>query len=161
MKRSYLLVWLSFFIIFGWVNPLAGHAGPRYGLSDGQTLYVPAYSHIYSGARDTPFLLTITLSIRNVDPDHPITIIRADYYETAGKHLRNYVEKPIKLAPYGSTRFVVSESDKSGGSGANFIVQWKADKPVNPPIVESVMISTKAAQGISFTSRGRAIITEK
>ena len=58
-----------------------------------------------------------------------------------------------------SLRYVIPESDKSGGSGANFIVEWKSDKYVNPPIVESVMIGTQTQQGISFTSRGRVIIT--
>lgn len=161
MKKKYRFIYPALLLSICLLIPLPLEAGFGCGLSDGQTLYVPAYSHIYSGTRDAPFLLTITLSIRNVDPDHPITITRADYYGTAGKHLRNYVEKSIKLAPYGSTRIIVSESDRSGGSGASFIVQWKADHPVNPPIVESVMISTKAAQGISFTSRGRVIITEK
>ena len=36
-------------------------------LSKGQTIYVPAYSHIYSGDRERPFLLTVTVSIRNTD----------------------------------------------------------------------------------------------
>jgi len=31
-------------------------------LSQGQTLYVPAYSHIYAGNRDLPLLLTVTLT---------------------------------------------------------------------------------------------------
>jgi len=161
MNKNYRFICWALLFSACLLTPLPLLAEPGTPLSDGQTLYVPAYSHIYSGARDTAFLLTITLSIRNVDPDHPIIITRADYYETAGKHLRNYVEKPIKLAPYGSTRYIVPESDKTGGSGANFIVEWKANHPVNPPIVESVMISTKAAQGISFTSRGRVIITDK
>jgi len=37
-------------------------------------------------------------------------------------------------------------------------VQWDAATPVNPPIVESVMISTASQQGISFTSRAQVII---
>ncbi|MFC1811640.1 DUF3124 domain-containing protein [Thermodesulfobacteriota bacterium] len=40
-------------------------------------------------------------------------------------------------------------------------ITWKSDKFVNPPIVESIMIGTQTQQGISFTSRGRVIITSK
>ena len=54
--------------------------------------------------------------------------------------------------------YIITEKDKTGGSGANFIVVWKSDTYVNPPIVETIMISTKGQQGISFTSRGQVII---
>jgi len=56
-------------------------------------------------------------------------------------------------------RYIIPERDKSGGSGANFIVAWKSKTPVNPPIIESIMIGTQSQQGISFTSRGRVIVS--
>jgi len=108
-----------------------------------------------------PFLLTVTLSIRNIDPKHQIKITVIDYYETQGKLLKKYLEKPVILNPLESLRYVIPERDKTGGSGANFIVEWKSDKFVNPPIVESIMIGTQSQQGISFTSRGQTIITYK
>ena len=126
-------------------------------LSKGQTLYVPAYSHIYSGNRESPFLLTVTLSIRNIDPNHQIKITLVDYYETQGKLVKKHVNKPITLNPLESLRYVIAEKDKSGGSGANFIVEWQSDKSVNPPIVESIMIGTQSQQGVSFTSRGKEV----
>lgn len=130
------------------------------GLLQGQTVYVPAYSHIYSGNREQPFLLTVTLSIRNIDPKRTITIEAVDYYETQGKLLKNCIEKPFQLGPLESFRYIIPEKDKSGGSGANFIVEWKASENSNPPIIETIMIGAQFQQGISFTSRGQAIITE-
>ena len=44
-------------------------------LSTGQSIYVPIYSHIYSGDREHPFLLAAILSIRNIDPQHSITVL--------------------------------------------------------------------------------------
>jgi len=137
------------------------NAGEKSGLSDGQTIYVPAYSHIYSGNREIPFLLTVTLSIRNVDPRHQIKITLVNYHETQGKLLKKYIETPLILKPLESVRYVIPESDTSGGSGANFMVEWKSDKFVNPPIVESIMIGTKSTQGVSFTSRGRVLIASE
>jgi hypothetical protein len=122
-------------------------------------VYVPAYSHIYSGNRERPFLLTVTLSIRNIDPTNIIQITLVDYYETQGKLLKKYIDKPITLNPLGSIRYVIPERDKSGGSGANFIVEWHSEKPVNQPIIESIMIGTQSSQGVSFTSRGQEIIS--
>jgi hypothetical protein len=134
------------------------NAGENSGLSDGQTIYVPAYSHIYSGNKESPFLLTVTLSIRNIDPHHHIKITLVDYFETQGKLLKRYLDTPLILKALESLRYIIPERDKSGGSGANFMVEWKSDKVVNPPIVESIMIGTQNQQGISFTSRGRVII---
>jgi len=130
-------------------------------LSKGQRVYVPAYSHIYSGNKERPFLLTVTLSIRNIDPTHIIEITLVDYYETQGKLLKKYIDKPTTLNPLESLRYVISEKDKSGGSGANFIVEWHSDKPANQPIIESIMIGTQSGQGISFTSRGREVLASE
>ena len=126
-------------------------------LSHGQRMYVPAYSHIYSGNKESQFLLTVILSIRNIDPVHKIEITVVDYYETQGTLLKKYIDTPVTLKPLESLRYIIPQKDKSGGSGANFIVEWHSDKPVNRPIIESIMIGTQSTQGISFTSRGREI----
>lgn len=157
MKKTYAYLLFILSIILFTHQSL--HAEERIGFSKGQTIYVPAYSHIYSGDRERPFLLTVTLSIRNVDPNHQIKITLVDYYQTQGKFLKNHLDKPVILNPLESTRYIIPESDKAGGSGANFIVEWTSDKLVNPPIVEAIMIGTQSQQGISFISRGRAIIT--
>ena len=159
MKKYVVYCLVLIAVVFFSAN--LSHANDDSILSKGQTIYVPAYSHIYSGDRESPFLLTVTLSIRNIDPQHQITIHRVDYYETQGKLLKSYLDDTVVLAPLGSVRYVVPERDKAGGSGANFMVEWKADKPVNPPIVEAIMIGTQSQQGISFTSRGRAITPSK
>ncbi|MFH1217169.1 MAG: DUF3124 domain-containing protein [Pseudomonadota bacterium] len=159
MKTNY---WLSVFILFFAVSlssssPLHAQGIPQ--LSRGQTIYVPVYSHIYSGDQEKLFLLTATLSIRNIDPKYPITITVVDYYETQGNLLKKYLTTPLTLKPLESLRYVIPEKDKTGGSGANFIVEWKSENFVNPPITESVMIGTQSQQGVSFTSRGQPIIT--
>jgi hypothetical protein len=153
------LILLSIFYFYFSPAPLDAEEAP--GLSAGQSIYVPAYSHIYTGNREQPFLLTVTLSIRNIDPDHPIKITMVDYFETQGKLLKKYIDTPVTLKPLDSLRYIIPQKDKSGGSGANFIVAWESDKPVNPPIAESIMIGTQSQQGISFTSRGRVIISSK
>jgi hypothetical protein len=126
-------------------------------LTRGQTVYIPAYSHIYHGNKETPLLLSVTLSIRNVDPNNPLTITAVNYHETQGPLVKEYIKESLILGPLGSERFIVPQRDNTGGSGANFIVDWHSDKPINPPIIESVMIGTQSQLGISFTSRGQAI----
>lgn len=139
------------------LTPQDMRADEMTGLSEGQTLYAAAYSSIYSGAREQPFLLTVTLSIRNIDPDHEIKLSRVDYHEPLAKLPKTHVEEPLTLNPLGTIRYVIPEKDRVGRSGAYFIVEWSADRPVNPPLVESIMIGTQSQQGISFASRARVI----
>lgn len=145
--------WLILMIL---VLPAAGPAQPRTmpALSTGQTIYAPAYSHIYSGNKQVQSLLAVTLSIRNTDPNHAIKILSVDYYDTEGKRLKQYLSAPIVLSPLATTRYIIPQGDKSGGSGANFIVSWNARNPVNAPIIETIMIGSRS----SFTSRGQEIL---
>jgi hypothetical protein len=97
------------------------------------------------------------LSIRNTDPKYSISILKANYYDSKGEILERYITQPLKLKPLESTHFLVKVSDKRGGPGAKFIVKWQSDKKVNQPIIEGIMLSTRAQQGISFICPGRII----
>ena len=155
--RLPLLIFFGGVLLAAGLITTDGQAASEIQLSKGQTVYVPIYSHIYVGDRERPFLLAATLSIRNTDPDDQITILSVDYHDSNGKLLRHYLKQPEQLNPMASTRYIVGESDKRGGSGANFLVKWKSASEVNEPIIEGVMIGTKTQQGISFLSRGRSI----
>lgn len=122
-----------------------------------QAVYVADYAHIYHGSERTRYPLTTTLSVRNTDPERSIAVNSVRYYDTEGDLARRFLEKPRRLGPLGTAEFVVAEHDISGGSGANFIVEWSADRPVSPPLIEAVMISTRQGQGLSFTTRGQPI----
>lgn len=125
----------------------------------GQTVYVPVYSHIYAEDRfkDRPFLLTATLSVRNTDPNRPITLRSVNYHDSEGTLLQRYLDKPLNLVPLGSVHYIVPESESKGGAGAKFLVEWEANQAVSEPVLESIMIGTKLQQGISFVSTGRVI----
>jgi hypothetical protein len=138
------------------LNPV-GSAADDIRLNTGQTVYVSIYSHIYSGLKARPFDLAAILSIRNTDINQAVTIVSVKYYDSEGNLLKEYLDEPLQLRALASTRYIIKEGDKAGGSGANFIVKWKSDKKVNPPIIEAVMIGTHSGQGISFVSRGQVI----
>ncbi|MCE5245028.1 MAG: DUF3124 domain-containing protein [Syntrophobacteraceae bacterium] len=158
-KRVLFLV-LGIVLLGMFFGPASPAGASEVGLSKGQTVYVPAYSHIYHGDRNQPFNLTVTLSIRNTDPEHPISVIAVDYFDSEGKAVRNLQPAEVVLKPMGSKDYVVKESDTSGGSGANFVVRWKSGTKVTEPVIEAVMIGTQTQQGISFTSRGKVIREE-
>ncbi|HCO24473.1 MAG TPA: hypothetical protein DIT97_16100 [Gimesia maris] len=122
----------------------------------GQIVYVPAYSHVYHG-KGKPHLLTITLSIRNTSVDDEIVLKSVKYHGTRGTLVRSYLDKAVRIPPIGTTEVIIEREDASGGSGANFLVEWFANQPVTAPIIEAVMIDTKPQQSISFARRGVVI----
>lgn len=124
----------------------------------GQTIYVPAYSKIYSTPRGQTLDLTVTLSIHNTDTDQPIIITSVRYYDAQGTFVKEYLPNPFQLPPLGTADFYVdADTAQTDGLGTNFIVEWGAEQPVYEPIVETIMIHADSTQGISFTSPGRVI----
>ena len=137
-------------------DALAEEAAPASMPSGRHITYVPAHSHVYRGEGE-PVLLTITLAIRNTDPSRDIYLHGARYHDTSGKLLRNLVSRPLRVGPLATIEYLIGESDVSGGSGANFVVEWSADPDVNEPLIEALMIGASSRQGISFVQQGRGI----
>jgi len=119
----------------------------------GPSIYVPAYSHIYV-ENGQGSLLTVTLSVRNVSPDRRIVLDAVDYYDTSGERVRRYLESPLELAPLETAEFLVVEDDTLGGSGANFMVQWRGQSGIPPPLTEAIMVGKTGAGMISFGRAG-------
>jgi hypothetical protein len=126
-----------------------------------ESIYVPVYSHIYHEDAEKATLLVSTLSIRNTDSLKSLIIKSIRYYDTQGQLIQSLLNKPVVLGPFGTAEVVVPRTHEKGGSGANFVVDWMSADKVHEPIVEAVMVSTGAAQSVSFTSRGVVIDREE
>ena len=155
-KLTALIFYVSILIIMG-IFPGQGSANSNQILSNGQSVYVPVYSHIYHGDREKQFNLTATLSIRNTNLEKDIMLHSIVYFDSNGELLKKYLEAPIILKKFSTISYVIKAKDNTGGSGAKFIVKWKSKTLSNVPLIEAIMISTQSGQGISFVSRGRAI----
>lgn len=116
-------------------------------------VYVPIYSDIYNQTRDTRTLLTATLSIRNTSIRDSLFVSTIDYYNTQGDLVRSYIDSPIFLKPMESIDYVIEQQDTSGGSGANFIIDWYSKKQLKP-LFQAVMVGGLGAQAFSFTTDG-------
>ena len=130
--------------------------------SSGQHLYLPIYSHIWHGetndkGQPMKTLVSVSVSIRNTDPAKAIRITSAQYFDTDGKMLREYLPSPKTIGPMGTYEIFVPRSDDTGGSGANFVIVWKADAPASPPIVEGLHANFPVGRSIAFTTAARPI----
>lgn len=123
-----------------------------------QMTYLPVYSHIYHMREHRTYDLTITVSIRNISLSDTVFLNQADYYNTVGKKIREYIKKPVYVLPMETIEIVIEDRDIEGGSGANFVFEWAMENSKNPPLFEAVMISTYGDQGLSFTTRGVPVV---
>ncbi len=119
--------------------------------------YLSVYSQIYSLTEHKTHNLTSMISMRNVSDVDTIYLLRAEYYDTHGISVRKYFEKPIFLAPLETTEIIIDETDISGGTGSNFIFEWKIPKAAPQPLFEGIMTSTMGQQGLSFTTEAKRI----
>lgn len=134
------------------------------GRSVGQTLYLPIYSHIWHGdttsdGQRARTLVSVSVSIRNTDPVNPLRVLSAQYYDTDGKRLKEYVTSPKILGPMGTYELFVPRSDDTGGSGANFVIRWQSDKPANPPVVQGFHANLPVGRSIAFATSA-VVITD-
>jgi Protein of unknown function (DUF3124) len=119
--------------------------------------YLSVYSHIYTLSQERISDLTATISMRNTSSTDTLYIFKAEYFDTNGKSVRNYIAKPIFIAPMETAEIIVEQKDNAGGSGANFIFDWKINTTAPEPLFEAIMISTSGQQGLSFTTQGKRI----
>jgi hypothetical protein len=116
--------------------------------------YLSVYSQIYSLSEHKTQSLTAMISIRNTSEKDTIYLLRAEYFDTHGVSVKSYFDKPVYLLPLETTEIVIEEKDDSGGTGSNFIFEWKIPEGCPEPFFEGVMSSILSQQGLSFTTQG-------
>ena len=138
-------------------RPIDGAAPPPAGR--GGTVYVPVYSTLYLGDGLVQAGLAVTLGLHNVSPTHDLVVRRIDYHDTSGRLLRRLVDRPHAIPPMATAEFRIDRDDPSGGSGANYLVEWAAPAGGSEPLVEAVMVGPAGRPGISLVSRGVPVST--
>jgi hypothetical protein len=123
------------------------------------TTYLSVYSEIYSQTEHRTHSLTATVSMRNVNLKDTVFVEKATYFDTKGHAIRTYFDRAIFIAPMETVEIVIDELDIEGGTGANFLFEWKIRPNSAEPLFEGVMISTSGQQGLSFTTQGHTINT--
>ncbi len=131
-------------------------------LSTGQTLYLPIYSHIYHGDQDhsgvpRSTLVSTHISLRNTDTQQAVKLVSARYYDTKGKLVREFLPAPVVLPPLATHELHVPRTDTSGGSGANFLIDWTSEKPANPLLVEALHADIREARTLLFVTTAQPI----
>lgn len=119
--------------------------------------YLSVYSQIYSYSQHKTYNLTAMISIRNTSAKDTIYLSKVDYYDTHGTLLKTYIDKPAYLTPMETIDIIINEVDDAGGTGGNFIFDWKTPKNCPEPIFEGVMTSTSGQQGLSFLTQAKRI----
>jgi hypothetical protein len=144
------LILINFIVPF---NSLAGE------LSVAGTIYVPVYKLFYQsyGSTRDAYSLTSTACLHNPDPKIAVVVYAIEYYGSNGKLINKLIDQPTTLKPWASREITLQHSTQPEDFGANLIVRWKSDQPVNPPLVEVLMVGQVLNRGVSFLTRGLEI----
>lgn len=92
-----------------------------------------------------------------MNSEFPMFIEHTHLYDTAGELIRDYCKLPIRIEPMETVEIILAEDDQHGGTGGNFLFNWRIDSLAAEPLFEAVMISTSGQQGISFITNGKKI----
>lgn len=119
--------------------------------------YLSVYSQIYSFSQSKKYNLTGMISLRNTSEADTLYLTKVQYYDTEGNMIRSYFDDPVFLSPMETVEIVINQGDISGGTGSNFIIEWKVPKGSPLPLFEGIMNSMQGTQGISFTTQAHRI----
>lgn len=123
----------------------------------GQVLYLPFYSNIPYSEKTRDYDLSGFLTVHNTDLRNSLKVSHIYFFNNNGDLVKDFLGKDtLALKPMQSRSFFIPSQDKSG-TGANFLVEWKTKEPINIPLIETVMLSLKSGQGVSFLSQGKVI----
>ena len=124
--------------------------GQSFEISKGQIVYVPAlHNYIYAvaGSEDWKDWTTRTrLIIRNVDLNYKIKVNSIELYGPDGIKVDHvFLEDPVDLYPLNSMAILLNFFDNITFWAADegrpgFIVSWRASRPVNAPIIETITV---------------------
>jgi len=126
-------------------------------LVKGQVLYMPIYSNIPHFMDSVVIDMSAFVAFHNTDFYNSVRLLKVQYFDTKGRLVRDFLPNETKvLKPLETADFYVPYQDKSG-TGANFLIEWKADSLVTEPLVESITINTKLQNTVAVLSHGKVI----
>ena len=125
--------------------------------SAGQRLYVPVYSSVTLGRPALEADVAVRLYVRNVSESETFRLVRVDLYDSEGRVVEHVLQEPMVVTPLQTRSFLVEASDLRSGTGGNYIVEWQADVPVTPPMVETVNGYALSNRAFAFAGDARVL----
>ena len=129
--------------------------------SRGQTAYAPVIHNCFRWDDVDPafcsFRGATRLIIRNIDLNHPITVIFINLYDPDGVLRHEFLAGALTIPPLASETFPIPGFidlwDAHTDGRPSFIVRWRARREVSPPIIETGRVLIEDLDG-SFDAVG-------
>jgi hypothetical protein len=87
-----------------------------------QSLYLPIHAR-----------LSAQINIRNTDPDVALEVTRVRHHDANGKRMDDLLHAPLRVPPLGIRELAIQRGD-----AGSVIIEWSAERPINPPQVEAL-----------------------
>ncbi|MBU1237498.1 MAG: DUF3124 domain-containing protein [Gammaproteobacteria bacterium] len=126
-----------------------------------QALYLPIQSRLLYGdvanGKPSEVLLSAQVSIRNTDPGVALEVGSARFHDADGKLVRNLLRRPLRIPPLGSHDLFLPRTEAAKAAGGNIIVEWSAERPINPPRVEALHSDIRSGHTLFFVTTAHPI----
>ena len=117
-------------------------------------VYVPLYRTLYVGEERAVNKLSATLSIHNTSSKQPLVLKKVTYFDGGGTAIVERLAEPHLLPPMASAEFYIDSAELNSAAIAATVVEWGGHSPINPPLIEAIVIGKYGAKGFSIHSRG-------
>ncbi len=126
-----------------------------------QALYLPIQSRLLYGdiadGKPSEVLLSAQISIRNTDPGVALEVGSARFHDASGKLVRNLLQRPLRIPPLGSHDLFLPRAEAAKAGGGNIVVEWSAERPINPPLVEALHSDIRGGHTLFFVTTAQPI----
>ncbi|MHC1703628.1 MAG: DUF3124 domain-containing protein [Tenuifilaceae bacterium] len=123
----------------------------------GQVLYMPIYSNLPHYTDSTKIDMSAIVAFHNTDFYNKVRLQKVQYFDYKGRLVHDFLLDSYKeLGPLETEDFYIPYSDK-GGTGANFLIEWRSDSLVSEPLVESITINLLTHNTVGVLSPGKVI----
>ena len=168
MKRTALVSLVVFCLIFLCTSYCA--SSPRIMRCTGQTVYVAASFNELTVGEPRQWMLSKP-SIRNVDPNNPITLTRVDFYNPKTGEFISLLEDPAVpevIEGWGFKFYSANPGDlgldifAASDDKPFFIIEWQAEKKVIEPMITGshYIVNLDTGEILTWLTHGGRIIEE-
>jgi len=147
MKRTVLVLSVTISLIF-MLSAICAADGGIQKCSE-QTLIVGASYIELNTINGPPQNVWSSFTVRNVDPEHEITVVRVDFHDPQGAFVKGFIppDNGVVINSYESKTWRVSPATIDGLDEYSnedgrpfFIVEWVSDKKVIKPMISSAAV---------------------
>jgi hypothetical protein len=119
-----------------------------------EKIYLPLYSRDYLDLKVRDINLLASVYIENKSHFEPIYLMAINHYNSDGDLAGQIINKPVKIYPLESARFILNNQLANGKNGENLIIDWGCTLLDEKPDIYIDMVIVTPEGSFSYKDQG-------